>query len=98
MESAILAGDLGKVAEYICNVFDPLVTKDHLELNYIKSIFNSYGSIAQEMTGSGSAVYAIVSDFKKPFIIHVTVLLSVMCTLLLVALSFIPLSLFFSSL
>ena len=43
-------------------------------------------------------LYAIVSDFKKPFIIHVTVLLSVMCTLLLVALSFIPLSLFFSSL
>ena len=64
MESAILAGDLGKVTENICNVFDPLVTKDHLELNYIKSIFNSYGSIAQEMTGSGSAVYAIVSDFE----------------------------------
>ena len=64
MESAILAGDLGKVTENICNVFDPLVTKDHLELNYIKSIFNSYGSIAQEMTGSGSAVYAVVSDFE----------------------------------
>ena len=38
------------------------------------------------------------SDFKKAFIIRVTVLLSVMCMLLLVALSFIPLSLFFSSL
>ena len=31
-------------------------------------------------------LYAVVSDFKKPFIIHVTVLLSVMCTLSLVAL------------
>ena len=64
MESALLAGDLGKVAENIWNVFDPLVTEDHLELNYIKSIFNSYGSVAQQMTGSGSAVYAIVQDFE----------------------------------
>ena len=64
MESALIAGDLGKVAEHIYNVFDPIVTQDHLELNYIKSIFNSYGSIAQQMTGSGSAVYAIVPDFE----------------------------------
>lgn len=64
MESALLAGDLGKVAENIYNVFDPVVTQDHLELNYIKSIFNSYGSMAQQMTGSGSAVFAIVPDFE----------------------------------
>lgn len=64
MESALIAGDLGKVAEHIYNVFDPIVTQDHLELNYIKSIFNSYGSVAQQMTGSGSAVYAIVPDFE----------------------------------
>jgi len=64
MESALLAGDLGKIAENVYNVFDPIVTKDHLELNYIKSIFNSYGSVAQQMTGSGSAVFAIVPDFE----------------------------------
>ena len=64
MESAILAGDLGRVAENLCNVFDPVVTEDHLELNYIKSIFNSYGSVGQQMTGSGSAVYCIVSEFE----------------------------------
>lgn len=64
MESALLAGDLGKVAENVYNVFDPVVTADHLELNYIKSIFNSYGSVAQQMTGSGSAVFAIVPDFE----------------------------------
>ena len=64
MESALLAGDLGKVAENLCNVFDPIVTEDHLELNYIKSIFNSYGSVGQQMTGSGSAVFAIVPDFE----------------------------------
>lgn len=64
MESALLAGDLGRVAENLCNVFDPVVTEEHLELNYIKSIFNSYGSVGQQMTGSGSAVFAIVSDFE----------------------------------
>ena len=64
MESAILAGDLGKIAENLCNVFDSVVTEDHLELNYIKSIFNTYGSVGQQMTGSGSAVFAIVPDFE----------------------------------
>ena len=64
MESALLAGDLGKVAENLCNVFDPLVTSEHLELNYIKSIFNSYGSVGQQMTGSGSAVFAIMPNFE----------------------------------
>ena len=33
-------------------------------MNYIKSIFNSYGSVAQQMTGSGSAVFAIVTEFE----------------------------------
>lgn len=64
MESALLAGDLGLVAQNVYNVFDPIVTEEHLELNYIKSIFNSYGSVAQQMTGSGSAVFAIVPDFE----------------------------------
>ena len=64
MESAIIAGDLGKIAENLCNVFDPVVTEDHLEMNYIKSIFNSYGSVGQQMTGSGSAVFAIVPEFE----------------------------------
>lgn len=64
MESALLAGDLGKVAENLYNVFDPVVTADNLELNYIKSIFNSYGSVGQVMTGSGSAVFAILPNFE----------------------------------
>ena len=64
MESAILAGDLEKLAQNLYNVFDPVVTAEHLELNYIKSIFNAYGSIGQQMTGSGSAVFAIVTEFE----------------------------------
>ena len=64
MESALLAGDLEKVCQNIHNVFDPVVTADHLELNYIKSIFHQYGAIAYQMTGSGSAVFAVVSEFE----------------------------------
>ena len=69
MESALLAGDLGKVATNLCNVFDPLVTQEHLELNYIKSIFNSYGAVGHQMTGSGSAVFAIVENFEYAAVI-----------------------------
>ena len=64
MESAILAGDLGKVAENVWNVFDPVVTEEHLELNYIKSLCNTYGALTQQMTGSGSAVFAIMPSFE----------------------------------
>ena len=64
MESALLAGDLRKVAENVYNVFDPVVTSEHLELNYIKSICNSYGALTEQMTGSGSAIFAILPNFE----------------------------------
>ena len=69
MESALLAGDLEKVAHGLCNVFDPVVTADHLELNYIKSIFHQYGAVGYQMTGSGSACFAIVSEFEVAAVI-----------------------------
>ena len=69
METAMLTSDLPKVAENLCNVFDPLVTEEHLELNYIKSIFHNYGAIAYQMTGSGSAVFAIVTEFEHAAVI-----------------------------
>lgn len=69
MESAILAGDLLEVAKNVYNVFDPVVTKEHLEINYIKSIFNSYGAVGHQMTGSGSAVFCMVSEFEVAAVI-----------------------------
>lgn len=69
MESALLAGDLLSVSQNLCNVFDPVVTADHLELNYIKSLFHQYGAVGYQMTGSGSAVYAIVSEFEVAAVI-----------------------------
>lgn len=64
MESALLAGDLEKVVKNVYNVFDPVVTEEHLELNYIKSLLHQYGAAGYQMTGSGSAVFAIVSEFE----------------------------------
>lgn len=69
MESALLASDLEKVAHNLHNVFDPVVTDEHLELNYIKSLFHQYGAVGYQMTGSGSAVYAIVSEFEVAAVI-----------------------------
>lgn len=64
MERALLEGNIEKVAENLCNVFDPIVTGEHLEMNYVKSVLNSYGSLGQQMTGSGSAVFAILPSFE----------------------------------
>ena len=69
MESALLAGDLLKVSHNLCNVFDPVVTDAHLELNYIKSLMHQYGAVGYQMTGSGSAVFAIVSEFEVAAVI-----------------------------
>ena len=64
MESALLAGDLEKISHNVHNVFDPVVTREHPEMNYIKSVFYQYGAIGYQMTGSGSAIFAIVSEFE----------------------------------
>lgn len=69
METALLMGDLKQISDNVYNVFDPIVTQDHLELNYIKSIFNSYGALIGQMTGTGSACFAMVESFEYAAII-----------------------------
>ena len=69
MESALIAGDLENVAHNVFNVFDPVVTAEHPELNYIKSLCHQYGAFAYQMTGSGSVVFAMVSEFEVAAVI-----------------------------
>ena len=69
MESALIAGDLESVAQNVFNVFDPVVTAEHPELNYIKSLCHQYGAFAYQMTGSGSVVFAMVSEFEVAAVI-----------------------------
>ena len=69
MEAAIVQGDVGAIAGQRCNVFEPVVTEKHLELNYIKSLMNSYGALGFAMSGSGPSVYAIAPSFKYTAVI-----------------------------
>ena len=69
MEAAIVQGDVGAIAGQLCNVFEPVVTEKHLELNYIKSLMNSYGAFGFAMSGSGPSVYAIAPSFEYAAVI-----------------------------
>ena len=69
MERALQEGDLEQVCANIYNVFDPLVTADHLEMNYIKSVMHSYGAMAFQMTGSGSAIFCVLPSFEHAAVV-----------------------------
>jgi len=64
MEAAIASGDIRMVAQEIYNVFDPVVSSMHPEIDHIKGICNAHGAIASQMTGSGSVVFAVMSDLS----------------------------------
>lgn len=65
MEAAILAGDLAAIAKNVHNVFDPVVAAEHPEIDHIKSVCAAYGALAQQMSGSGSATFAIMPDWAS---------------------------------
>ena len=62
MEEALISGDLETVAHNLYNVFEPVVAGIYPELESIKSDFRKGGAMGCQMTGSGSATFAIVSD------------------------------------
>ncbi len=62
MEQAIEAGDMKAIAREIYNVFDPVVSRDHSEIDHIKEICRTFGAAAVQMTGSGSVVFALMPD------------------------------------
>ena len=62
MEDAIRSGNLMEIARNVYNVFDPVVSADHPEIDHIKSVYDRFGAIARQMTGSGSVVFAIMPD------------------------------------
>jgi len=62
MEEALKRGDLKGVCAQVCNVFDPVVARDHPEIDEIKNIFRAGGALACQMTGSGSACFAVTDS------------------------------------
>ncbi len=59
MEQAICNGDLNGICKEIYNVFDPVVARDHKEIDQIRHILLENGALACQMTGSGSAMFAV---------------------------------------
>lgn len=57
-------GDLLGVGGSLRNVFEPLVMKEHFDVNYIKSMMFTYGAYGAQMTGSGSAVFGVYDLFE----------------------------------
>ena len=65
MEAALISGDLQQVCGCIYNVFDTVVSAEHPELDHIKSVFRAYGALGSQMTGSGSACFAVVRELER---------------------------------
>ena len=57
-------GDLLGVGGSLRNVFEPLVMKEHFDVNDIKSMMFTYGAYGAQMTGSGSAVFGVYDSFE----------------------------------
>ena len=64
MMSNLQKGELLGVGGSMCNVFEPLVLKEHFDINYIRSMMYTYGAYGAQMTGSGSAVFGIYDSFE----------------------------------
>ena len=64
MMANLMKGDHLGIAGSMCNVFEPLVLKDHFEINLIRSMMMTYGAYGAQMTGSGSAVFGLYDSFE----------------------------------
>lgn len=66
--SALMAnlqkGELLGVGGSLCNVFEPLVMREHFDINFIKSMMFTYGAYGAQMTGTGSAVFGVYDSFE----------------------------------
>ena len=63
MEKALYQHDLMHVAGHVGNVMEPLVSRDHPEIEEIKEVMRDCGALGTAMTGSGSAVFGIFDAF-----------------------------------
>ena len=64
MQLNLQKGDLLGIGGSLCNVFEPVVMQKHFDINYIRSMMYTYGAYGAQMTGSGSAIFAIMDSFE----------------------------------
>ena len=65
MVAALAAGDIKAVAEFLYNVFEPVVAAEHPEILEIKAEMLSQGAFGACMTGSGPTVFGIFFDANE---------------------------------
>ena len=59
---ALQTGDLELAARSLKNVFEPIVARDHPEINKIRAILEAAGALGACMTGSGSTMFGIFNN------------------------------------
>ena len=64
MQANLQKNDYLGIAGSMCNVFEPVVLKEHFEINYIRSMMMTYGAYGAQMTGTGSAVFGLYDSFE----------------------------------
>ena len=64
MMANLQKGELLGIGGSLCNVFEPLVMKEHFDINFIKSMMYTYGAYGAQMTGTGSAVFGVYDSFE----------------------------------
>ena len=64
MMANLQKGELLGIGGSLCNVFEPLVMKEHFDINFIKSMMFTYGAYGAQMTGTGSAVFGVYDSFE----------------------------------
>ena len=64
MLRALEEGNLQQIASLLCNVFEPVVAKDHTDIESIRHTMLERGALGASMTGSGPTVFGIFEDFS----------------------------------
>lgn len=62
MENALVQGNISCIASYLCNVFDPVVAASFPLMETIRKTCMEYGALGCQMSGSGSAFFAIMPN------------------------------------
>lgn len=65
MLAAVEAGDLLKIGKQLKNVFEPVVGREHPEIQEIRETLLRYGAAGACMTGSGPTVFGLFAERAK---------------------------------
>lgn len=65
MMEALESGDVCRIAAKLYNVFEPVVAREHPEIQEIKETMGLHGALNACMTGSGPTVFGIFTDVNQ---------------------------------